>query len=141
MHIVDSLDSEDESVRAKTFDLLSKITTANNCDVIIEKMLSFLRKSNDRYVRADFALKTSQTIEKFAPDAKWFLENTNKVIELLQGEGHEPTIPEFESSALIAERVKNAQRRHFWRRVYGRRDASRSERVIRDDYVHRTRGV
>ena len=30
MHIVDSLDSEDESVRAKTFDLLSKITTANN---------------------------------------------------------------------------------------------------------------
>ena len=41
MHIVDSLDSEDESVRAKTFDLLSKITTANNCDVIIEKMLSF----------------------------------------------------------------------------------------------------
>ena len=110
MHIVDSLDSEDESVRAKTFDLLSKITTANNCDVIIEKMLSFLRKSNDRYVRADFALKTSQTIEKFAPDAKWFLENTNKVIELLQGEGHEPTIPEFESSALIAERVKNTLR-------------------------------
>jgi hypothetical protein len=104
------LDSEDESVRAKTFDLLSKITTANNCDVIIEKMLSFLRKSNDRYVRADFALKTSQTIEKFAPDAKWFLENTNKVIELLQGEGHEPTIPEFESSALIAERVKNTLR-------------------------------
>ena len=110
MHIVDSLDSEDESVRAKTFDLLSKITTANNCDVIVEKMLSFLRKSNDRYVRADFALKTSQTIEKFAPDAKWFLENTNKVIELLQGDGHEPTIPEFESSALIAERVKNTLR-------------------------------
>ena len=41
MHIVDSLDSEDESVRAKTFDLLSKITTANNCDVIVDKMLSF----------------------------------------------------------------------------------------------------
>ena len=42
MHIVDSLDSEDESVQAKTFDLLSKITTANNCDVIVDKMLSFL---------------------------------------------------------------------------------------------------
>ena len=110
MHIVDSLDSEDESVRAKTFDLLSKITTANNCDVIVDKMLSFLRKSNDRYVRADFAMKTTKTIEKFAPDAKWFLENTNKVIELLQGEGHKPTIPEFESSVLIAERVKNTLR-------------------------------
>ena len=110
MHIVDSLDSEDESVRAKTFDLLSKITTANNCDVIVEKMLGFLKKSNDRHVRADFALKTSQTIEKYAPDSKWFLENTNKVLELLQGDGHEPTVPEFESSMLIAESVKNTLR-------------------------------
>ena len=55
-------------------------------------------------------MKTTKTIEKFAPDAKWFLENTNKVIELLQGEGHKPTIPEFESSVLIAERVKNKLR-------------------------------
>ena len=55
-------------------------------------------------------MKTTKTIEKFAPDAKWFLENTNKVIELLQGEGHKPTIPEFESSVLIAERVKNTLR-------------------------------
>lgn len=77
MAVVDCLEDSDETLRKKTLDLLYKMTKPNNVEVIVERMLSFLKrdgdKYSDKYVREQTTSRVAELAERYAPDAKWYM--------------------------------------------------------------------
>lgn len=47
--VMNCLQSDDEALRRKAIDLLFAISNENNVQVVIEKMLDFLKKTTDEY--------------------------------------------------------------------------------------------
>jgi len=67
MAVVDCLEDSDETLRKKTLDLLYKMTKPNNVEVIVERMLAFLKrdgdKYSDQYVREETASRVAELAE------------------------------------------------------------------------------
>jgi AP-4 complex subunit epsilon-1 len=53
MTIVDSLESTDDTLKKETLELLFKMTNSNNIEVILNKLISFLKTSTDPSFRKD----------------------------------------------------------------------------------------
>ena len=85
MAVVDCLEDSDETLRKKTLDLLYKMTKPNNVEVIVERMLAFLKrdgdKYSDQYVREETASRVAELAERYAPDAKWYVEVMTELFE------------------------------------------------------------
>lgn len=82
MVVIDCLDDPDETLKRKTLDLLFKMTNPTNVTVIAEKLITYLRQTNDEYIRSDLVAKITQLAERFAPDNLWFIQTMNAVFEL-----------------------------------------------------------
>jgi AP-4 complex subunit epsilon-1 len=82
MIVIDCLDDPDETLKRKTLDLLYTMTNPANLIVITEKMIAYLRKTSDEFVKVDLVTKITELAEKFAPDNSWFIECMNSVFEL-----------------------------------------------------------
>lgn len=46
--------------------------------VIVEKMLDYLRGTSDEVQKADVVKRISELAERFAPDTQWFIEIMNQ---------------------------------------------------------------
>ena len=46
--------------------------------VIVEKMLDYLRTSGDEMQKADVAKRIGELAERFAPDTQWFIDTMNQ---------------------------------------------------------------
>ena len=83
MAVVDCLEDSDEALRKKTLDLLYKMTKPNNVEVIVERMLAFLKRDGDKYseqyVREETASRVAELSERYAPDAKWYVETMTEL--------------------------------------------------------------
>ncbi|XP_070687362.1 AP-4 complex subunit epsilon-1 [Pempheris klunzingeri] len=82
MTVIECLDHPDLIIKRETLELLFRITNAQNVRVIVEKMLEFLRISNDDYTTIDLVGKVAELAEKYAPDNEWFIETMNTVFSL-----------------------------------------------------------
>jgi len=95
MAVVDCLEDPDETLRKKTLDLLYKMTKPNNVEVIVERMLAFLKrdvdKYSDRYVREEAVSRVAELAERYAPDAKWYI-NTMTELFSIAGDVVKPSI-------------------------------------------------
>jgi AP-4 complex subunit epsilon-1 len=95
MAVVDCLEDQDETLRKKTLDLLYKMTKPNNVEVIVERMLAFLKRDGDRYsdqyMRAEAASRVAELAERYAPDAKWYVETMTALFESA-GDAVKPSI-------------------------------------------------
>ena len=58
------------------------MTNPMNVTVITEKLIAYLRQTNDEYIRSDLVAKITQLAERFAPDNLWFIQTMNAVFEL-----------------------------------------------------------
>lgn len=67
MTIVDCLESNDDTLKKETLELLFKMTNEQNCEVIIQKLIHFLKTSNDSNFKKDLFVKISLLNEKHAP--------------------------------------------------------------------------
>ena len=67
MTIVDCLESPDDTLKKETLELLYKMTNESNIEVILNKLTSFLKSSNDASFRKDLFTKISLLNEKHAP--------------------------------------------------------------------------
>ena len=79
--IVDFLESPDDTLKKETLELLFKMTNENNVEVILNKLINFLKQSNDPTFRKDLFGKISQLNEKHAPSQEWFIRTANTVFE------------------------------------------------------------
>ncbi|XP_038155134.1 AP-4 complex subunit epsilon-1 [Cyprinodon tularosa] len=92
MTIIECLDHPDLIIKRETLELLFRITNDQNVTVIVEKMLEFLRITEDDHTTIDLVGKVAELAEKYAPDNKWFIETMNTVF-LLGGDLLQPDIP------------------------------------------------
>lgn len=63
-------------------DLLYRMTTNENIEVIVGKMMETLHGSTDQYFRNALVLKITELCERFSPTHKWYLETMEILFEL-----------------------------------------------------------
>ena len=66
----------------QTLDLLFQMTNQSNVVVITDRLIAYLRQTNNEYIRSDLVAKITQLAERFAPDNQWFIQTMNAVFEL-----------------------------------------------------------
>ncbi|CAD8201080.1 unnamed protein product [Paramecium octaurelia] len=81
MTIVDCLESNDDTLKKETLELLFKMTNEQNCEVIIQKLIHFLKTSSDTNFKKDLFVKISLLNEKHAPTQEWFIKTANTLFE------------------------------------------------------------
>lgn len=99
--VIDCLEDPDDMLKKKTLELLYKMTKPNNVEVIVDKMVDYLRTTNDEVTKTEVVKRIGELAERFAPDTQWFLDTMNQVFEL----GGEVVSPQLANSLmrLIAE--------------------------------------
>ena len=80
--IVECLESKDETLKKETLDLLFRMTSQDNVEIIVSKMLSTLHASTDNHFRNDLVLKITELAERFSTTHKWYLETMQILFEL-----------------------------------------------------------
>lgn len=80
--VVDCLEDKDDALKKKTLELLFKMANPNNVEVIVEKMIEYLRSCGDEVAKADAVQRISDLSERYAPDTLWFIDTMNQVFEL-----------------------------------------------------------
>ncbi|CAD8066422.1 unnamed protein product [Paramecium primaurelia] len=81
MTIVDCLESNDDTLKKETLELLFKMTNEQNCEIIIQKLIHFLKTSSDSNFKKDLFIKISLLNEKHAPTQEWFIKTANTLFE------------------------------------------------------------
>ncbi|KAF5840736.1 adaptin N terminal region-domain-containing protein [Dunaliella salina] len=106
--VVNCLEDPDDTLKLKTLELLYKMTRANNVEVIVERMMGYLRTSIDEHIRRDISRKVSELAERYAPSPTWFMTVISEVLEL--GGNHlEPALA-HSLMKLIAEQDEDMHR-------------------------------
>ncbi|CAL8463047.1 g2581 [Coccomyxa elongata] len=80
--VIDCLEDPDDTLKKKTLELLYKMTKPSNVEVIVEKLLDYLRTASDDGQKAEVAKRIGELAERFAPDTQWFIDTMNKVFEV-----------------------------------------------------------
>jgi AP-4 complex subunit epsilon-1 len=91
MTVVDCLEDPDESIRGKTLDLLYRMTKSHNVEVVVEKMIEFLKTSTDKHVRESTAARIGELAERYAPTTQWFIDTMNAMFAI-GGDVVKPTV-------------------------------------------------
>ena len=47
--------------------------------VIVQKMIDYLRNVSDEVIKADVVQRIGELVERFAPDTQWFIDTMNQV--------------------------------------------------------------
>lgn len=81
VHIVDCLQHPDESIRRPTLDLLYKTTNSSNLDVVMEKLLAYLKATTEERFKQDLVQKIFELNERLAPNPDWFVKKTNTIFQ------------------------------------------------------------
>ena len=77
--VMNCLQSDDEALRRKAIDLLFAISNENNVQVVIEKMLDFLKKTTDEYFQIILINRINDLAERFAPNPSWYIKTITQL--------------------------------------------------------------
>ena len=80
--IVDCLEDSDQTLKRKTLDLLVEITTVDNVEVVVEKLLGQLRVAPDTYWKRDLIRKVSRVAERYATSPIMFVDTLLQTVQL-----------------------------------------------------------
>ena len=76
--IVDCLEENDETLKKNTFELLYKMTNLRNVEVIVDKMMNYLKHTTlENQSKKDILQKITELTERFAPNKTWFIKVMN----------------------------------------------------------------
>ena len=79
--IVDCLQSNDETLKRITLDLLYKMTNETNLEVIADKLVHYLKTTTNKDFKQDLVNKLINLNERLAPTQEWFINMMNVVLE------------------------------------------------------------
>ena len=78
--IVDCLEVNDETLKKNTFELLYKMTNLKNVEVIVDKMMNYLKHTTlENQSKKDILQKITELTERFAPNKTWFIKVMNEL--------------------------------------------------------------
>lgn len=85
MAVVECLESNDDTLRHETLDILYHMTSAANAQAITARMLDALRRDvggpSSEHLRRALAAKIAQIVDRCAPSPQWALETLCAVLE------------------------------------------------------------
>mmetsp|Transcript_47898 Transcript_47898/g.89251 ORF Transcript_47898/g.89251 Transcript_47898/m.89251 type:complete len:978 (-) Transcript_47898:454-3387(-) len=81
MAVIDCLEDPDDTLKRKTMGLLYQMTKPGNVEVIVDKMVAFLKTTSDPHVKEDTVTKVISLAERYAPSNQWFVRTVNDVLE------------------------------------------------------------
>ena len=79
MAVMNCLSSDDEALKRKAIDLLFAISNENNVQVVIDKMLDFLKTTNDEYFQILLITRVNDLAERFAPNPSWYIKTITQL--------------------------------------------------------------
>ena len=79
MAVMNCLQSDDEALRRKAIDLLFAISNENNVQVVIDKMIEFLKTTNDEYFQIILINRVNDLAERFAPNPSWYIKTITQL--------------------------------------------------------------
>jgi AP-4 complex subunit epsilon-1 len=68
MAVVDSLESKDETLKRETLELLFRMTNSQNVEVIVQKLINYLKMAADPHFKKEMVNKVMILSERFAPN-------------------------------------------------------------------------
>lgn len=89
--VIDCLEDPDDTLKRKTLDLLYKMTKPANVEVIVERMIQYMRGVQDVHTKTEITAQIVELAERFAPTNIWYLQTMNSVFEL-SGELVQPKV-------------------------------------------------
>ena len=101
MAVIECLEDTDETIQRKTLDLLYKMTNPVNVEFVVDKLLLFIRTSQDLYLRKTLTSRICTIAERFAPSNAWYVKTITELFEI-SGEFVSPDVAQNLMS-LIAE--------------------------------------
>jgi len=84
--VMDCLEDPDDTLKLKTLELLYKMTKSSNVEIVVEKLIQYLKTCSDEHITTDICAKVSDLAEKYAPDQLWYVETMIEMFEAA-GEG------------------------------------------------------
>ncbi|XP_038078397.1 AP-4 complex subunit epsilon-1-like [Patiria miniata] len=78
--VIDCLDDADDTIKLKTLDLLYRMTTSVNVEVITDRLLTFLQSTRDKFIRRDLLSKIVQLADQYQPSIQWYLDTITQVL-------------------------------------------------------------
>ncbi|KAJ7560596.1 hypothetical protein O6H91_04G136800 [Diphasiastrum complanatum] len=79
--VIDCLEDPDDTLKRKTLDLLYKMTKSSNVDVIVDRMIGYMRTISDAHYKTDISSRIIELAERYAPSNHWFIQTMNQVFE------------------------------------------------------------
>lgn len=80
--MIDCLEDPDETLRRKTLELLYKMTNPDNVEVIVDKLMHYLRTATEQFLKSELVTRISSLAERYARSNAWYLATMNQVFEL-----------------------------------------------------------
>eukprot|EP00727_Mastigamoeba_balamuthi_P013510 m51a1_g8782 Adaptor protein complex 4 (AP-4), epsilon subunit (1162) ;mRNA; f:191718-196355 len=82
MTVVECLESDDETLRRETLELLYRMVNAKNVGAITARLLAHLGSpAADSFMREELVARVTQIAERYAPSHEWYLETVASVLE------------------------------------------------------------
>lgn len=79
--VIDCLEDPDDTLKRKTLELLYKMTKSSNVEVIVDRMISYMKSLTDSHNKTEIATRCIELAERFAPSNQWFIQTMNQVFE------------------------------------------------------------
>jgi len=80
--VMDCLEDPDETLQRKTLDLLYRMTNPINVEFISEKLLDFLRKTTDLFLKKQLTTRICSVAERYAPNNEWYIATITQLFEI-----------------------------------------------------------
>lgn len=80
--VMDCLEDPDETLQRKTLDLLYRMTNPVNVEFIAEKLVDFLSKTTDLFLKKVLTVRVCSIAERYAPNNAWYIRTITKLFEV-----------------------------------------------------------
>eukprot|EP00210_Caulerpa_lentillifera_P001535 g1473.t1 len=79
--VMDCLEDPDETLKLKTLELLYRMTKSSNVEIVVQKLIQYLRSCSDKHIQYDICSKVTDLAERYAPDRFWYVEMMFEMFE------------------------------------------------------------
>lgn len=71
--VLECIEHSDESIRRLTLSILFELSNQKNVEVIVEKLVSVLKKTQEQFLKKELVHKIIQIVQRFSPSLSWSL--------------------------------------------------------------------
>ncbi|KAN0016416.1 hypothetical protein ACTFIU_006383 [Dictyostelium citrinum] len=86
VEVIESLESPDETLKRKSFDLLYRMTNQTNVVPVCSKLIEQLVLSKDQNFKSELISQITNIAEKYSPNDIWYIDTISTVLSILPNE-------------------------------------------------------